>query len=464
MSSHSIRRYAVLLAAILIAATGFKAIAGNGDSSGHDLVGVFADASPLERGSQVRLQGVPVGSIKGIELRDGKAWVTTDVDASSLALHADARMTIKPVNLLGEDYIDIEPGTDSKPLLRNGVVPVAQTSSAVTLQQVLDTLDDPTSTALAATIATLGQGLDRSGAETADAIRALAPAMGNTARLGTILRSQNTVLAQLLDRVRPISGALAQQNGKVLDDLVTHTEQLLTAVASQQDAADATLAQLPSTLAVARRTLSNLAGVTDATTPTLKELRPLTDNLSSVATELNNFGGAADPALSSLTPVLDHARMLLNKAAPVVAALQAAGPSLDDTTGRLRPLGRELLDRHLGDLMAFVKKWALSTNGKDALSHYFRGVFHVTPNTLEDLAASILPAKSAGTVATKAPGSGGLGLPDLGGTLNQLGLGQSVGGLLNNLLGGKKTADPNSATGLSQQQEKSLLGQLLGGL
>ena len=443
-----------------------KALSGGGASS-DKLVGVFTDASPLVPGSEVRIDGVQVGSITGISLKNGKAWVSTDINAASLPLHSNAQMTIKPVNLLGEDYIDITPGTDSTPMLSGAVIPASQTSSAVTLQQVLDTLDNPTSAGLAATIAALGQGLNDSGPQTADAIKALAPAMQNASQLGSVLSEQNAVLSDLLDKVGPVASSLAEGHGRTLDGIVASTEKMLSAIALQQDAAKATLEELPSTLASARRTLQALAGTSAATTPTLAALRPLTDNLSAVTGELNNFAVAAQPALSSLVPVLAHARSLLDAAAPVVAQLRTAGPAFESTTSRLQPLGSQLLSAHLNDLMLFVKKWALSTNGKDALSHYFRGVFHVTPQTLADLAAVIAPksvTNLTSTVTGLVPGAKQL-LPNLLGSLNlgSLGLGGLTQGL-NNVLGGSPSGSGSaSASGLSQPQEQSLLGQLLGG-
>lgn len=447
------------IAALVGVTAGVTMGAGSDDSgNGHQLVGIFKDASPLEPGQDVRLQGVRVGTIKDIKLEDGKAHVSMNMDLDSLPLHQDARMTLKPVNLLGEFYVDISPGTDSKPMLENGVVPASQTSSIVTIQQVLDTLDDPTAAALAAMIAGLGEGLDDAGGDTSDALKALAPAMQDASDLGQILSDQNQVLSQLVSRTQPVAGAVAQRDGDVLDQLVDTTEKTLTAVADEQSAADETLAELPSTLITARRTLNRLAGASDATTPTLKSLRPVTDDLNQLTSELYDFADSADPALASLQPVLDEADALIDQAAPVAAELRSAGPDFATATGKLRPLGEQLLDQHLQDLMDFVRKWSLSTNGKDALSHYFRGVFHVTPNTLKDLALSM------GVVKPNTPSEGSNGGDPLG----------SVPGVTDDLgLGGIETSpklpvpnavtDRNSATGLSQSQEQSLIGDLLGG-
>lgn len=443
------RRNVIRLAAavVVVLAVAAAGVAGTGGSREAQLVGVFADASPLEPGSEVRLSGVRIGTVQAIRLKDGKAHVSVDADPATLPLHRDARMTIKPVNLLGEHYIDVEAGTPSKPLLETGMVPAEQTSTTVTLQEVLDTLDDPTSTALATMLTGLGEGMKDSGAETAAAIRALAPAMRNAGQLGDVLGDQNAVLGQLLDRVRPVADSLASSDGAVLDGVMGSTDRMLGALAAERVAFDATLAELPATLTSARRTLAEVAGVADDATPTLKAARPVTDNLTEITGELHRFADAADPALASLKPVLDRGSALLDQAAPVVAQLRDAGPALRGTAGKFRPLGNVLLDQHLGDLMDFVRKWSLSTNGKDALSHYFRGVVHVTPNTLSDLAASaLLPPKGkplgGGRERPPATSVPVPGLPKLG----------------------PAEPDPGNATGLTQEQERSMLGQLLGGL
>jgi len=94
--------------------------------------------------------------------------------------------------------------------------------------------------------------------------------------------------------------------------------------------------------------------------------------------------------------------------------------------------------------MLFVKKWALSTNGRDALGHYFRGVAWVTPDTLSGmLKPPPEPQPRKGKVRKGLLGN--LSLPQLPGILPSL------------------TDDLLGATGLTAQQEQSLLGQLLGG-
>lgn len=450
ISVSSLDRVAVAVVAVAALVAVVAAAATGGEEDRNTLVAYVADASPLESGSSVRAAGVKVGTVKGIRLEGGVARVELDLQNGVLPVHRDASLKIVPVNLLGEHYVELDPGSPDVPYSAADVIPKERTDSSVDLQDVINTFDDPTSTAMAALLTTLGEGMDRNGTAAADAIKGLAPSMNRTRELGEVLSEQNQVLGELVRQSEPVASALAVDDGKTLDGLVTSTDRTLNAIAVNREAFDATLAELPATLATARRTLNELAGVADTTTPTLASVRPVTDNLAEISRELHRFSDSADPALASLPPVLRKANGLLDQAAPVLDRLGKAGPDLRNTAKRLRPIGDELLHAHLGDLMDFVRKWSLSTNGRDALSHYFRGVVHVTPKNLEDFAASLFPAGAA--PAAKKPANA-VPKPDLG----------AAGKALPSLpLLGTGTRSDSGATGLTPEQENAMLGQLLG--
>ncbi|WP_406035017.1 MlaD family protein [Nocardioides sp. NBC_00163] len=444
-----------------------------------ELVGYFKDASPLEVGNEVRTSGVQVGKVKSIKLEKGVARVTLDLDEDVLPVHEDAKLLIQPINVLGENYVSIEPGKESSPYLTNNTVPLKQTDSAVNLQDVLDTLDDPTSTALAALVSTLGEGtMNGGGQKMADALEALAPLMENLDQVGAILESQNKVLTDLVAKADPVAASLTGENGKQLDLLISRARETLDALADEQAALEATIAELPATLKEAQRTLTSLETVSETVTPTLKKARPVTRDLAEIADEINRFSPYADPAFNAFGPLFAELDALLKKIKPITEDLRASGDNLRTTASELRPVGDELLDEHLGDLMSFVTKWALSTNSRDGLSHYFRGLVHVTPEALNSLVgAEVLP--NIGTVGGQGSGPSADGLPDIagplvGGVTDPLngvtegatgatdGLNDAVGGLT----GGKGNSpdnDPNSATGLTSSQEQNLLDQLIGG-
>lgn len=459
-----VKAFAAAVAAMLAAAL----VLGLTKDDDHEatLVGYFKDASPLDPGSQIRLSGVNVGSVRDIELKDGLARVTFDVDDAILPLHEDATMTIRPVNLLGESYVDLDAGTPKSPTLDEPVVADNRTTTRVTLEDVLNTFDEPTSAALATVLTTLGEGTHDSGAEASAAIHALEPAMRDADQLAGILADQNDVLSRLLVQLDPVTAGLADRHGQSLDLTVQAAERLLSVVADNRAALESSIDGLPETLTSARRALSRLEGAADATTPVLTSLRPVTGRLSEIVDEIDQFASAADPAFRSLAPVLARANELLREAAPVIKGLRQAGPDLKGTASGLRPIGNVALDEHLDDLMAFVRKWALSTNGRDGLSNYFRGALWITPETLQYLVPSLPTA--TGDTGTDLPDNLE-GLLDLPGSVDLPGVLDSVDGLLSGgLLGGRhrqqgdQRADP-SATGLTPQQENALLTQLLGG-
>jgi phospholipid/cholesterol/gamma-HCH transport system substrate-binding protein len=332
------------------------------------------------------------------------------------------------------------------------VLPVTRTSQSTDLDQVLNTLDDPTGTGLAALITTLGEGADGNGKNLAAAIKALAPAMTDTTKLANVLDEQNSLLSSTLDSLEPVAASLADDHGRTLSAVVTSADRLLATTSANQQALQQVLADLPQTLTTARATLAALADTAGSTTPTLQAIRPITDNLSQITDELHQFAAAADPALASAGPVLKKAQQLLADAQPVVAQLRAAGPAALADARSAQPLVSDL-SANIDNVLNFLKFWALSTNGYDGLSHYFRGVVVVTPAIATGSLPTVGTTPPAGTGSTKtkaAPHTPVLTAPTT---------------LLNGILGGllsPQTSNDGGVTGLTPNQEQGGLLALLG--
>jgi phospholipid/cholesterol/gamma-HCH transport system substrate-binding protein len=410
---------------------------------------VFADASPLVAGNVVKASGVEVGKITAVKLRDGQAHVQMVVDRSVLPLHDDVKATITTQDLLGERFVRLERGSPSAPVLKEPmVIDTAHTHRVVDLQDVLNSVDTPTSTALAALVTESGEGLKGRGQQADKALAALAPAMTQTKDLAAILSEQNTLLTHLVDNAQPVASALGSHQGRDLDHIVDSANTALTAVAANRESLRASLRQLPQTIASARATLAQLSGVADPATRTLASLRPVTDDLDDISGELQRFADAADPALASLPPVLDRANVLLGEAAPVVAALRPAAKDLVPTAASVQRLSSGALSgKNLTNLMEFVKGWSMATSDYDSISHYFKAMVPLSPNSMGDTAAGVVPALPDDLIH-------GLPVP----TAPQL----PQKGRRNSSPAGSASAN-DSATGLSEHQENSLVDQLLGG-
>ncbi|MEJ2861559.1 MlaD family protein [Actinomycetospora flava] len=467
--SRPLRLALTLLVAVgLVGATTGAVLRSEAASPSGRVEALFADASPLRAGNEVRMYGVRVGLIEEIVLDPPApgghrlARIVMDVEPEAQQLHADATAAIRPVSLLGERFLDLSPGSPQAPAADDpAVIGPERTSRAVDVDDVLNTFDDPTAAALASMVTTLGEGLRGRGPQAAAALDALAPALARTDRLTAVLDDQNAALNRMIDDGSRVSAALADRDGATLDELVDTTRRTVDAVAAQREALDRTLVALPDTVAATRRTLGELAGTADATTPVLRSIRPVTRDLGALSRELREFSDAADPALGALPPVIDRLDTLLDQARPAVADLRPAADDLRSVAGSVRPIGETVLSHERGVpsnlelAMSGIADWAMATSGYDGVSHYFRGVAVVTPTTLCNIGAGALPP---GTIPGNAPlcpaAPGGLSLPALPGA-------DAVPGGEPGAAGSGTGGD--NATGLSPEQERGLVDQMLGG-
>lgn len=446
-ASGSLRLVAVVAVALTALVAGSFGLMSAKEKDTATVYAEFTDASPLIVGNDVKTSGVKVGRVASIEVVDGHARVGLHLDRAALPLHEDAAVNIRPVSLLGERYVELRRGTPSKPAMATGAtIPVQRTGRSVDLHEVLDAVDQPTGKALAALMTTLGEGAHGRGKDADAAIRALAPALSDTQSLLEVLDRQSDLLTQLIDQVQPVASAMSADEGRTLDGLVDATDQVMGVAQANQEELAGTLRELPATLVSARRALSELAGVAHETTPTLRALRPTTDDLTDISEELLLFAEAADPALASLPPVLTKAEKLLDKVAPLAVDLRELGPDLEGTARGARPVAEALLHRDLRTVMDFIRNWALTTNGRDGLSHYFRAHVVASPETV----TGPIPGGPAGPLAPLTGPNSALDglLPDLPLLTPKSSGGDSGGGGL---------------LGLNQSQEKSMLSFLIGG-
>ncbi|MGC4110902.1 MAG: MCE family protein [Nocardioides sp.] len=102
--------------------------------SSHSYRAVFSDASGLNKGDDVRIAGVKVGSVKGISIVDRThALVTFDVQ-SDTALTQSTHVDIRYRNLVGQRYVALTNEIGSTSVLTPGsTIPISRTSPALDL-------------------------------------------------------------------------------------------------------------------------------------------------------------------------------------------------------------------------------------------------------------------------------------------------------------------------------------------
>ncbi|HYY84431.1 MAG TPA: MlaD family protein, partial [Beijerinckiaceae bacterium] len=143
------RRALVVLAVIGVCAAAFV-LAGASDqkSDAQTYRIMFDNAFGLTQGGDFRVGGVTAGQTTKFEVdkKPGeapKAVVTVEVQRPGFGdFRKDASCEILPQSLIGEYYVDCQPGQDREKL-PNGVVPVEQTTSTIPTDLVNDIMRRP---------------------------------------------------------------------------------------------------------------------------------------------------------------------------------------------------------------------------------------------------------------------------------------------------------------------------------
>jgi phospholipid/cholesterol/gamma-HCH transport system substrate-binding protein len=102
----------------------------NRSRSMREITATFDDVAGLDKESAVRIAGVRKGHVTRIKvLPDGRAQVTMKVD-DDVPLHANAVARVANLGLLGEKYINLDPGSPSAPVLPEGPIALQGTAPA----------------------------------------------------------------------------------------------------------------------------------------------------------------------------------------------------------------------------------------------------------------------------------------------------------------------------------------------
>lgn len=104
---------------------------------GYPLVVELANAEGLSRGDRVRISGVEVGSVRGVELApDGRVFVDLHV-SPSVRLPRDSRAILQSSGFFGDRYIELRPGSASELVSRGDTLTAASAPSIMEAAQDL---------------------------------------------------------------------------------------------------------------------------------------------------------------------------------------------------------------------------------------------------------------------------------------------------------------------------------------
>jgi phospholipid/cholesterol/gamma-HCH transport system substrate-binding protein len=363
------RRLTVVLAAVAL--TALAGLVFLGRESGYLLRLELDDAAGLRKDFAVKVGGVPVGTVEQVELDpDDRAVVELRLEEAVAPVGRGATAAIRPSNLLGEKYVDLEPGDPSRPAPSGMLIPRSRTATPTELDDLLAVLDGDTRVALGIFLEEQGRALGGRGSDLASTLVRLPPALDETRELVAGLSHDNRALGRMIEESDRILSSVSRERTS-LGRLVHAAGGALDALASRRAELGETIRRAPGTMVQLRHSLIELERAAVPLGPAARGLSATAAPLDETLRELPAFADAAGPALRIARRAAPLLTRLGRQASPVVGRLRPMTASLDAYVGRLDPV-TDLFDHGIADLLGVLQGWARTTRNKDAAGHVLR--------------------------------------------------------------------------------------------
>jgi phospholipid/cholesterol/gamma-HCH transport system substrate-binding protein len=294
---------AAILAAVVLAA--FLLIGGGG--GGYEVRARFENASQLVKGNTVQVSGVNAGSVKDIRLtQDGQAEVLMSINGDYAPLRRGTEATVRLTSLSGvaNRYVDLRLAPENAPEIPDkGVLEQDATTSAVDLDAIFNTLDEPTRKSLQDVIKGSQAQYENRGEQMNAALPYLNPSLSASSRLFRELNKDSKLLERFVVASSQLVTDLADRQAD-LAGVVDHLATTMTAIGDEQQALGDSINQLPDFMRRANTTFLNLRAALDDLEPLVDDSKPVAKKLQPFLNELRPLANDARPTLRDLAELL----------------------------------------------------------------------------------------------------------------------------------------------------------------
>lgn len=230
-----------------------------GDKTGFKAV--FSDVTGLSKGDEVRISGVRVGTVDGIEVQDRDvAVVTFEVD-DTVPLSDTTSAMIRYRNLIGQRYVALVPGEDGAPAM--------QADDTIPLERTTPALD----------LTVLFQGFQ-------PLFDALSPEDVNqlSFELIQVLQGEGGTVESLLDRTASLTSTLANRD-ELIGDTITNLNDVLVTFGSRDEELSQTISTLQQFTTGLRRDRQAILGSLDSISELAVDTADLVSDVRPILTE-----------------------------------------------------------------------------------------------------------------------------------------------------------------------------------
>lgn len=286
-----------------------------------------AQAVTPGQGQTVRVSGVKVGSIEGVDLVDGRGVITLAIDDKYRHLiHTDATALLRPKTGLKDMFLEVDPGSRAAPVAQKDfTIPIQNTLSDVNLDQILAELDTDTRAYVMQLVNGAAHGLKGRGDELREVFKRFEPTHRDLAEFATAVAKRRDNLRRLVHSLDTLSGALADRRQQI-STLISTSATVFRALASENHNISQAVRDLPATLRQTTATLQKVEAFADQLAPAARDLQP-------AARALTNANQALTPFAKDAAPIIrTKIRPFVRDARPVVRSLQEPAKDLSTAT------------------------------------------------------------------------------------------------------------------------------------
>ncbi|WP_162602286.1 MlaD family protein [Nocardioides daejeonensis] len=245
------------LIAVLLFIALFNTMTNDVGGKQHTLYADFTNISGLRQGDDIRISGVKVGRVEGIEVKDNHLARVTMKVQSDQQITNTTHVTMRYQNLLGQKYLALTPDKETGKRLKDGdTMTLEQTSPGFDLTALLNGFEP--------------------------LFNVLSPRDMNllAENIVAVLQGESGSVESLLSQTADLTSFLADRD-EVFDEVVTNLTPVVENLASNSDEFDTALTELRKLVAGLNEgsgeffgALSGIRNNLDATTELISDLRP----------------------------------------------------------------------------------------------------------------------------------------------------------------------------------------------
>lgn len=349
---------------------------------------VLPNANNIITGGSVMREGYRAGSVKSIEVVDGKAKLVLELDDSFGKLHEGVRADIAWKGTIGERLVTLTDGPKKNAEIPSGALLTDVASEPVEIAEVLSALDAPTRENLNTLIKNINATTTGHEEDMQAALKTSGPAVKQLGAMLGDLGTDGEAIRQILTQSNRTMGILANRQ-RTLSQVVSDLSGMSENVVTRRKELGKTLETLPDVLEEGEKTFEVVPDAVDETIPLLEDLEPASEQLAETSKHLEPVLHDLRPAVQDLRPALGSLAKLLNETPAMMDAGAATFPDINKALKGSQP-AVNFLRPYTPEIVGWLSNWASQAGNYDSNGHYSRfGILHGAESVVPGVAKGL---------------------------------------------------------------------------